>query len=97
MLERRPLEARATDATIGDNQTIEVAVQGERGTVQKEQRATEEVDIRKESVQRTQQVQGTVRKEDLTVDETPADVVEVVERDGAGDRTSGKNQNRPRS
>lgn len=97
VLERRPLEPRATDATIGENQTIEVPVQGERATVQKEQRVTEEVDVRKEAVQRTQQVQGTVRKEELTVDETPADVAQVVERDETGNRTSGKNPDRPRS
>ncbi len=47
--------------------TIDVPVMKERVNVEKEAVVTEEVNVRKEAVQHTEQVQGTVRKEELDV------------------------------
>jgi uncharacterized protein (TIGR02271 family) len=48
--------------------TIEVPIYGEDVEVQKRARVTEEVEIEKEAVQRTEEVAGTVRHEEVRVD-----------------------------
>ncbi len=63
-------------------ETIEVDVMRERAVAEKEAVVTEEVGVRKEAVERTQQVQGTVRKEELVV-EGEGDVVEGGRAPGA--------------
>jgi uncharacterized protein (TIGR02271 family) len=84
VIERHPVNERVAGGQISDtDQTIEVPVERERAVAEKEAVVTEEVGVRKEAVERTQQVQGTVRKEELVV-EGEGDVVE-----------SGRNPNAP--
>ncbi len=59
--------ARGEIGARGSEQTIDVPVMKERVNVQKETVVTEEVNVRKESTQHNEQVQGTVRKEELDV------------------------------
>ena len=68
VIERRPASGEAVGGEIRDtNETIEVPVERERVRAETETVVTEEVDVRKEAVERTEQVQGTVRKEELEV------------------------------
>lgn len=67
VIERRPATGQATGAEVGKDQTIEVPVMRERVNAEKETVVKEEVGVRKEAVQRTEQVQGTVRNEELEV------------------------------
>lgn len=69
VIERHPVNERVAGGEISDtDETIEVPVERERAVAEKEAVVTEEVGVRKEAVERTQQVQGTVRKEELVVD-----------------------------
>ncbi len=68
VIDRQPVtDGSAVNQTIGQDQTIEVPIQRERVNVQKETVPTEEVGLRKETTQRNERVQGTVRKEELDV------------------------------
>jgi len=76
VVERRPVNERADGGEIREaDKTIRVPVERERAVADKETVVTEEVGVRKEAVERTQQVQGTVRKEEL-VTEGEGDLVE---------------------
>jgi uncharacterized protein (TIGR02271 family) len=75
VIERRAVNEPARGDVDLREKTIEVPVERERAVVDKEAVVTEEVGVRKEAVERTQQVQGTVRKEELVV-EGEGDVVE---------------------
>jgi uncharacterized protein (TIGR02271 family) len=75
VIERRAVNKPADGDVDLREKTIEVPVERERAVVEKEAVVTEEVGVRKEAVERTQQVQGTVRKEELVV-EGEGDVVE---------------------
>lgn len=74
--ERVRVERHAVDrAATGDDHafeegTIEVPIKGEEVDVNKNVRVTEEVEIEKDAVQRTEEVSGTVRHEEVRVDET---------------------------
>ncbi|MEA2527832.1 MAG: hypothetical protein QOF01_2804, partial [Thermomicrobiales bacterium] len=58
--------------------TIEVPVRGEEVDVQKRVRVAEEIEVGKEAVQRTERVAGTVRHEEVRVeDQTNAEVVDA--------------------
>jgi len=76
--ERVRVERRAVDRDAGANaaafkeETIEVPVRGEEVDVQKRVRVAEEVDVDKEAVQRTERVAGTVRREEVHVDDSTA-------------------------
>lgn len=78
--ERVRIERHAVDrAATGDDHafeegTIEVPIKGEEVDVQKNVRVTEEIEIEKDAVQRTEEVAGTVRREEVHVDETGVDV-----------------------
>jgi len=61
------------DETAFQEGTIEVPIRGEEVELQKRTRVAEEVEIAKEAVQRTEQVGGTVRREEVVVDETSVD------------------------
>jgi len=61
------------DETAFQEGTIEVPIRGEEVDLQKRTRVAEEVEIAKEAVQRTEQVAGTVRREEVRVDETGVD------------------------
>ncbi len=70
-IERTPVEGqpRADDQELRDGETIEVPVMRERVNVEKEAVVTEEVNVRTEAVERQEQVQATVRKEELVVED----------------------------
>ena len=61
------------DETAFQEGIIEVPIRGEEVELQKRTRVAEEVEIAKEAVQRTEQVGGTVRREEVVVDETSVD------------------------
>ena len=84
VIERQPVEGeRTTGGEIRDtNETIDVPVTRERADVQKETVVAEEVNVRKESTERQEQVQATVRKEELDVQ-------------GDGTQVTGGNANAP--
>ena len=68
VIERTPGSGQpAGRERTGEDQTIEVPVERERVNVGKEAVVTEEVNVRKEATERTEQVQETVRKEELDV------------------------------
>jgi len=57
--------------------TIEIPLLSEEVDVQKRGRVVEEIEIGKEAVQRTERVAGTVRREEVRVDESTADTTGV--------------------
>jgi len=75
------VQRRAVDRPVepGDHafeeRVIEVPLRGEDVELQKRVRVAEEVEITKEPVQRTEQVSGTVRREEVHIDETDLDNV----------------------
>jgi len=84
-VERRAVDREATpDDTAFQEGTISVPVRGEEVDVQKRARVTEEVDISKQAVQQTKQVGGTVRKEQVRVeDHSDAEVTDATTGTGA--------------
>jgi uncharacterized protein (TIGR02271 family) len=79
---RRPA-ATGADAGAFQDEVIEVPVYGEEVQLQKQVRVAEEVEIGKEAVQRTEQVAGTVRREEVRVTDNVETGVEGVIGDGA--------------
>ena len=67
----RPVEAG--DATAFEEGVIEVPVRGEEVELRKQARVVEEVEVGKEAVQRTEQVAGTVRREEVRIHEDVVD------------------------
>jgi uncharacterized protein (TIGR02271 family) len=70
------VERRIVDRPVGANETqafeeivIEVPLTTEHVELQKQARVAEEIVVSKEAVQRTEQVRGTVRREEVYVDE----------------------------
>jgi uncharacterized protein (TIGR02271 family) len=70
------VERRIVDRPVGANETqafeeivIEVPLTREQVELQKQARVAEEIVVSKEAVQRTEQVRGTVRREEVIVDE----------------------------
>jgi uncharacterized protein (TIGR02271 family) len=53
--------------------TIDVPVRGEQVELEKRVRVAEEVEVGKEAVQRTERVGGTVRREEVRVDDQTVD------------------------
>ncbi len=73
-VQRRAVQGDATpDANAFQEGTFEVPIRGEEVELQKRTRVTEEVEIAKEAVQHTEQVGGTVRREEVVVEETTRD------------------------
>ena len=70
-VERRVVDRAATAADAGafEETVIEVPLRSETVDIQKQARVAEEVVISKDAVQRTEQVRGTVRREEVYVDE----------------------------
>jgi len=64
----RPVDA--SDAAAFEGGTIDVPLRGEEVQLQKQTRVAEEIEVGKEQVQRTETVGGTVRREEVRVDET---------------------------
>ncbi len=77
--ERVRVQRRAVDREVGADETafqegtIEVPVRGEEVDLQKQTRVAEEVEVSKEAVQQTEQVAGTVRREEVRVAEDVTD------------------------
>lgn len=67
-IERRPASGRMSDTPIGEEETIHVPVSKEQVNVTKQSVVTGEVAIGKRTVQETQQVSDTVRREEAHVD-----------------------------
>ena len=83
-VERRVVDrpADAADPAAFREGTIEVPVRGEEVELQKRARVAEEVEVGKEAVQRTEQVGGTVRREEVRVEED----VDVIDDAGSSGR-----------
>jgi uncharacterized protein (TIGR02271 family) len=73
-IERRVVDRPATtaDASAFEETVIDVPLRTETVDVQKQARVAEEVVVSKEAVERTEQVSGTVRREEVYVDEDAA-------------------------
>src|SRR5215210_3790847 len=86
-VERRVVDRAATGADAGafEETVIEVPLRSETVDLQKQARVAEEVVISKDAVQRTEQVRGTVRREEVFVDE---DATLVDESEGGSSRRS---------
>jgi uncharacterized protein (TIGR02271 family) len=86
-LERRVVDRPATGADAGafEETVIEVPLRSETVDVQKEARVAEEIVVSKEAVERTEQVSGTVRREEVYVDE---DGVRIDDTEGGSSRRS---------
>jgi len=70
VIERTPVEGEARQGEITDrDETIEVPVMRERAEVEKETVVTEEVQVRTETTEHEEQLQETVRKEELVVED----------------------------
>jgi uncharacterized protein (TIGR02271 family) len=74
-VERRVVDRAATSADAGafEETIIDVPLRSETVDVQKHARVVEEVIVSKEAVQHTEQVRGTVRHEEVYVDEDAVD------------------------
>ena len=74
-VERRVVDRAATSADAGafEETVIDVPLRSETVDVQKHARVAEEVIVSKDAVQRTEQVRGTVRHEEVYVDEDAVD------------------------
>jgi uncharacterized protein (TIGR02271 family) len=84
-VERRVVDRAATGADAGafEETVIDVPLRSETVDVQKQARVAEEVVISKEAQQRTEQVSGTVRREEVYVDE---DATRIDETEGGSSR-----------
>jgi uncharacterized protein (TIGR02271 family) len=82
-VERRIVDRAATAADAGafEEIVIEVPLTSEQVELHKEARVGEEIVVSKEAVQRTEQVHGTVRREEVTVDESTIDASQIVDRE----------------
>ncbi len=70
-IERHAVNRDASgDANAFEEGTIEVPIRGEEVELRKSVRVGEEVEISKDAVQHTEQVGGTVRREEVRIDET---------------------------
>ncbi|MGI8549796.1 MAG: YsnF/AvaK domain-containing protein [Dehalococcoidia bacterium] len=69
-IERRPADGQPADRAIGEGagQTVKVPVREERVNVEKQPVVREDVSVSKQAVQETQQVSGTVRREEARVE-----------------------------
>ena len=68
-IERRPVDRRPSDTPIGQgDETLRVPVREERVELEKKPVVTEEIELGKRRVQDTQQVSGTVRREEARIE-----------------------------
>jgi uncharacterized protein (TIGR02271 family) len=87
-VERRVVDrpVTAADADAFEETVIEVPLRTETVDLQKQARVAEEVVISKEAEQRTEQVSGTVRREEVFVDEDA--IVDASQIDRSAERSS---------
>ena len=77
-VQRRAVDRAVTDADATfEEGAIEVPVRGEEVVAEKRARVTEEVEISKEPVARTERVSGTVRREEVRVDDATTNVTDA--------------------
>ncbi len=78
IIERLPGEGRVLlgDRELEDGETVELTILLERVVVTKEQVVHEEIRVRKEQVQRVEQIEDTVREEELVIDDAGGNVSE---------------------
>ncbi len=78
VIERRPVSGRdvSTDDRIGDSEECVYHLSREKVDVSKRTVPTEEVSVGKREVQETEQVSGTVRREELKIDDPSGNVTE---------------------
>jgi uncharacterized protein (TIGR02271 family) len=70
VIERTPGSGQPAGGTqLREGETIDVPVMKERVKAEKEVVVADEVSVRKETTERTQPVQETLRREELTVDD----------------------------
>jgi len=96
-VERRVVDRPVTDGDmVFEEGTIEVPVRGEEVDLQKRVRVAEEVEIGKEAVARTERVAGTVRREEVRIDDatTQTDGGLVDRTVNAVDDVTGRRKNR---
>jgi uncharacterized protein (TIGR02271 family) len=67
-IERRAVEPRLAAGATGEGTTIEIPVHAERVVVDKEAFVYEEVEIETRQVQETEQISGTVRREEIHIE-----------------------------
>ncbi len=68
-VERRAVSRQPSDTPIGEgDETIRVPVREEQVSVEKRPVVTEEISVGKQAVQETQQVSGTVRREEARIE-----------------------------
>lgn len=67
-IERHTVDRRPSDRPIGEGETFSVPLSKEEVTLEKKAVVYEEVGIGKRSVQETQQVSGTVRREEAVIE-----------------------------
>ena len=75
-IERRPGSGQVSDLPIGQNETIQVPVREEQVNVSKSTVETGEVAIGKQTVQETQRVSDTVRREEARLDKQGNPIVQ---------------------
>ena len=82
-VERRVVDRAATGADVDafEETVIEVPLRSETVDVKKQARVAEEVIVSKEATQRTEQVSGTVRREEVFVDEDSIDASLIDDRE----------------
>jgi len=90
-VERRPVDRAATEADFANLKegTIDVREHDEEAIVDKQARVVEEVVIRKDVQERTENVQDTVRRTDVNVEEVPGTTRTSDYRQVGGTQTSG--------
>lgn len=81
-IERHAVDRRPSDRPIGDEETIRLPIHEEEVTLEKRPVVYEEVSVGSRAVQETEQVSGTVRREEARID-TECDV----DVDGVSSRT----------
>src|SRR5215212_4269984 len=82
-VERRVVDrpVSAADADAFEETVIDVPLRSETVDLQKQARVTGEVVVSKEAVERTEQVSGTVRREEVVVDEDAVDASLIDDRE----------------
>ncbi len=94
VVDRRPVNREATEADFNTNPgVVELTATGEEAVIGKRSRVVEEVLVGKEASERSEQINDTVRRTDVEVEQVPARTATVgttTERGGVADTTDTK-------
>jgi uncharacterized protein (TIGR02271 family) len=69
VIERHPVDRRPADEPIGEGETVRVPLREEQVSVEKRPVVSEEISVGKRGVQETEEVSGTVRREEARVEQ----------------------------